>query len=59
MTKNNLLLSDTDEHLRGEYVRIHESLLAFCKKYDLTLNLATSDVVVFLEDKHGQSVCIG
>ena len=60
MTKNNLKLLDMDEHFREEiHAVIDKNLLDFCKKYSLVLDLATSDVVGYLEDKHGQSVCIG
>ncbi len=60
MTKNNLKLLDMDEHFREEiYASTNKDLLDFCKKYGLVLDLATSDVVGYLEDKHGQSVCIG
>ena len=59
MTKDNLKLLDMDEHLR----KAHENRLAeelkFCKAFDLILDLATSDVCMYLEDQQGNSIGLG
>lgn len=59
MTKDNLKLLDIDEHLRPTFKIIHDTLLDFCKAYELTLDLATSDNVMYLENKSGESMCLG
>jgi hypothetical protein len=59
MTKNNLKLLDMDEHLRKTHENRFKGLLAVCKIYNLTLDLATSDNVVYIEDEFGGSICIG
>lgn len=58
-TKDNLKILDMDEHLRPTFEKIHSTVLDFCKAFDLTLDLATSDVVMYLENRKGDSICIG
>lgn len=58
--KNNIELLDMDEVDRKEKEKcIPQSIKDFAKEYDLAIDLATSDVVIYLEDKHGGSVCLG
>ena len=59
MTKDRLKLLDQDEHLRKTYEKRHINSLLFCDKHNLILDLATSDVVMYLEDKQGNSICLG
>jgi hypothetical protein len=59
MTLNNLKLMDMDEHLRDRHKNIHKNLLVFCEDHNLTLDLATSDVVIYLCDSSGGSICLG
>lgn len=48
-----------DKQLIPNFIKIHKELLLFCKEYDLILDLASSDVCIFLEDKHGGSIGLG
>lgn len=59
-TKNHLKLLDMDEGkgIRKEMEVRHKEILDFCKKYDLTLDCATSDVSMYIEDDLGGIVCI-
>lgn len=57
--KNNLKLLDMDEYLREHHSNQHEELLAFCNKYDLILDLASSDVCMYLEDNNGNCIGLG
>jgi len=58
--KNNIRLLDTDEDVREESeANIPQDIKDFAKKYGLIIDLATSDVVGYLEDRHGGSVCFG
>lgn len=59
MTRDHLKLLDMDEHLREMHTNLHRELLEFCRRYDLILDLATSDVVVYIIDKTGASIVIG
>ena len=59
MTKNNLQLLSIDEPLRPTFETLHNTLLDFCKVYGLTLDLATSDNVMYLKDSSDNSICIG
>ena len=59
ISRNNLKTLDIDEHLRPTFRVIWEGVLEFCEFYNLTLDLATSDVVIYLEDSSGNSICLG
>lgn len=59
MTKNNLKLLDQDEHLRPQMTKAHAGLIEFAQQYDLIVDCATSDVVVYLEDELGDRICLG
>ena len=59
INRNNLKTLDIDEHLRPTFRKIHDTLLDFCEVYNLTLDLATSDNVMWLEDSSGNSICLG
>jgi len=59
INRNNLKTLDIDEHLRPTFRKIHDTVLDFCKVYNLTLDLATSDNVIWLEDSSGNSICLG
>lgn len=48
MRSENLEVLDMDEHLIPTYRRIHASALSRCKERNATLDLATSDVCVYL-----------
>jgi len=59
MRKGNLALLDCDEHRRQMYEEIHSNLLAVAKEYNFIVDLATSDVVMYLENAWEESMCIG
>lgn len=56
MTRNRLKLLDIDEHLREKTEILHKDALAACAKYDLTLDLATSDVVVYVQGTDNENI---
>ena len=58
MLKDNLKLLDIDEPIREIHTAAHQELLTVCKKYGLTLDLASSDVVMYIEDKYGNYIGI-
>ncbi len=62
MTKNHIKLLDMDEHqrsVREAIAKEHmEDILAVCERFDLTLDLASSDAVMFLEDSRGNNICL-
>ena len=61
MIKNNVELLDMDEHQRemrencGENVK---EIIAFCRKYDLICDMASSDVVIYIRDETGAEIGI-
>ena len=59
-TKNHLKILDIDEEkgIREKMEKYHTDILKFCRKYDLVLDCATSDNVLYLEDGLGGMVCI-
>lgn len=58
--KDNLLLLDMDEiHRKERTEAIDPELLNFCKKYSLTLDYATSDNVIYIQDSFKHSICLG
>lgn len=59
MTKNNFRLLDMDEGNREIREKRSKKLIEACKILDLTLDAATSDVVFFVENDKGESLCIG
>lgn len=59
MIKDNLKLMDIDESLRESYTKTLAPLIAAAKTLGLTLDAATSDVVLFVEDNKNNSICIG
>lgn len=59
MTKNNFRLLDMDENDRKVREKQMKKLIETCKVLDLTLDCATSDVVLFVENSKGESICIG
>lgn len=59
MILNNLKLLDQDEHLRVYHEQVWEKEIKFCKEFDLTLDLATSDVCAYIEDKLGNHIGLG
>lgn len=59
MTKDNLKLLDQDEGMRDSYAMIHDELLQVAKKYGFIVDLASSDVVVYLENLYGDYMGIG
>jgi len=58
-TRDNLRLLDLDENLRESYTKTLAHLIAACAVLGLTLDAASSDVVYFVEDDKGNSICIG
>lgn len=58
MTKNNLKLLDCDEHNRNYFERVHADLIAVAKDYDFVVDLATSDVVIYVDNQHGESFAL-
>lgn len=56
MTKNNLQILDVDEENRGHFEKLHTKALTLCAKYDLVLDLATSDVNVFVLGTNNREV---
>lgn len=59
VVKNNLKLLDMDEHLRPRFENLYLKLISFAAEFDLIVDCSSSDVVVFLEDKNGNSICLG
>ena len=59
MIKDNLKLLDMDEHLRDTLTELHKNNIAACKQLDLILDLATSDVVFYVQNCYGESFAIG
>lgn len=59
MLKNNLRLLDMDEDNREIREKQMKKSIEACKILNLTLDCATSDVVAFVENDKGESVCIG
>jgi hypothetical protein len=59
MLKNNFRLLDMDEGDRKVREKQMKKLIEACKVLNLTLNCATSDVVVFVENNKTESICIG
>ena len=59
MTKNNFRLLDMDEEDRKIREKQMKKLIGACKTLDLTLDCATSDVVMYVENNKGESICIG
>ena len=58
MEKNNILLLDIDESSREVRENTLQEIVDFCRKHDLILDLATSDVVMFIRDKFGGEITI-
>lgn len=49
MTKNHLKLLDVDEHMREKSEEVwHKDAIAVCCKHGLTLDLATSNVIMYV-----------
>lgn len=59
MLKNNFRLLDMDEDDREVKEKQMKKLIEACKVLNLTLDCATSDVVAFVENNEGESICIG
>jgi len=59
MIKDNLELLDMDEDLREKLTIIHENRITFAKEHNLVVDLASSDVVIYLRDSQGNSICLG
>lgn len=59
MTKNNLKLLDMDEKHRPSFEILHYDLIQVAKKYGFIVDLASSDVVVYLENQYGDYIGIG
>lgn len=59
MIKNNLELLDMDEHLRPKMTTAYAEIISYAQKLGLIVDCATSDVVTYLKDQYGNSVCIG
>ena len=59
MLKNNFRLLDMDEGDRKVREKQMKKSIEACKVLNLTLDCATSDVVVFVENNKGKSICIG
>ena len=58
-TKNNIRLLDMDEDKReAREAGIPQDMKDFAKKYDIIIDLATSDVCIYLEDNLGDSICL-
>ena len=58
--ENNIRLLDMDERDRAaRETAIPQDIKDFAEKYDLTIDLATSDVVVYLYDELGGTICLG
>lgn len=58
MTKDNLKMLDMDEHLRELRTKHLQELIEVAKKCDLTVDIATSDVVIYVTDKWGGEIAI-
>jgi len=58
MIIDNLKLLDMDEHLRETLTKIHKERIDACKVLNLTLDLATSDVVCYVTNKYKELICI-
>lgn len=58
-TKAGLRLLDLDEDMRASYEATLGPLIQACKVLGLTLDAASSDVVLFVENEQGESICIG
>jgi len=59
MTKDNFKLLDLDENIRDTRTKEVQHLIDACEVLDLILDCATSDVVCYVENKWGESICIG
>ena len=55
MTSNFLRLLDIDEGSRDYYGFLHKEVLEICKKYNLILDLATSDINVWILGTNDES----
>ena len=58
-TKAGLRLLDLDEDMRASYEATLGPLIQACKVLGLTLDSASSDVVLFVENEQGESICLG
>ena len=59
MIKDNIKMMDIDEHQRTMRISLlPEDIVQFCQDYDLTLDIATSDVVIYIQDKWGGEIAI-
>ena len=59
MTKDNVKLLDMDEHQREMRIAcLQKDIVEFCRKYDLIIDLATSDVVMWIKDHYGGEIAL-
>lgn len=59
MTKDNIKMLDMDEHQREiREACLPDDIVAFCRKYDLILDIASSDVVIYIQDQNGGEIGI-
>ena len=59
MTKDNVKMLDCDEHTREERVKLlPEGMVQFCQRYNLVVDIASSDVCIYIKDVWGGEVCI-
>ena len=59
MTKDNLKMLDTDEIMREIMTENLHDLIQVAKKYDLIINIASSDVTIFITDVYGNEIELG
>lgn len=53
MIKNNLMIMDMDEHTRKAKEKLFKKEIAACKVLGLNLNIASSDITLFVENNRG------
>jgi hypothetical protein len=58
MTKDNVKMMDMDEDLRDFRTQHIQDLIAVAKRYDLIVDIATSDVCIYVTDKWGGEITI-
>ena len=58
MLKDNVKMLDMDEHQRAMRESLISDLVAVARNYGLVVDLATSDNVMYVQDKWGGEIAI-
>jgi len=56
--RDNLKLLNVHEYRRKEFEQEYADVLLFAKKYNLTLDLASSEHCIYLADSSGAWICL-